>query len=155
MPTAYILVGVPASGKSSWVRAQRWVDDCIHVSTDFHVEHYAKEQGKTYSEVFDEYMTTAIELMIADVHSAMELGKDIIWDQTSTTVLSRKRKFKMLEGYKMIAVVFRTPEPEEHSRRLASRPGKVIPDHVLQSMASTFEIPTEEEGFDEIWYAES
>jgi gluconate kinase len=55
----------------------------------------------------------------------------------------------------MIAVVFRTPEPEEHSRRLASRPGKVIPDHVLQSMVSTFEIPTEEEGFDEIWYAES
>lgn len=155
MPTAYILVGVPASGKSSWVRAQRWAGDCIQVSTDFHVEQYAKEQGKTYSEVFDEYMTTAIELMIADVHHAMELGKDIIWDQTSTTVLSRKRKFKMLEGYKMIAVVFRTPEPEEHKRRLDSRPGKVIPQRVLESMIHTFEIPTEEEGFDEIWYAES
>jgi predicted kinase len=155
MPTAYILVGVPASGKSSWVRAQKWAKDCIEVSTDFHVEQYAKEQGKTYSEAFDEYMTTAIELMIADVHNAMEFGKDIIWDQTSTTVLSRKRKFKMLEGYKMIAVVFRTPDPEEHRRRLNSRPGKVIPETVLESMINMFEMPTEEEGFDEVWYAES
>jgi predicted kinase len=155
MPTAYILVGVPASGKSSWVRAQKWAKDCIEVSTDFHVEQYAKEQGKTYSEVFDEYMTTAIELMIADIHNAMEFGKDIIWDQTSTTVLSRKRKFKMLEGYKMIAVVFRTPHPEEHRRRLNSRPGKVIPETVLESMINMFEMPTEEEGFDEVWYAES
>jgi predicted kinase len=155
MPTAYILVGVPASGKSSWARAQKWAKDCIEVSTDFHVEQYAKEQGKTYSEVFDEYMTTAIELMIADIHNAMEFGKDIIWDQTSTTVLSRKRKFKMLEGYKMIAVVFRTPDPEEHRRRLNSRPGKVIPETVLESMINMFEMPTEEEGFDEVWYAES
>lgn len=155
MPTAYILVGVPASGKSSWVRAQKWANECAYISTDFHVEQYAKEQGKTYSEVFDEYMTTAIELMIADVHHAMEHGKDIIWDQTSTTVLSRKRKFRMLEGYKMIAVVFRTPSPEEHQRRLNSRPGKVIPESVLESMIHTFEIPTEEEGFNEVWYAES
>jgi predicted kinase len=154
MPIAYILVGVPASGKSSWVRAQKWANECAYISTDIHVEQYAKEKGKTYSEAFDEYMITAIELMIADVHHAMEHGKNIIWDQTSTTVLSRKRKFRMLENYRMIAVVFRTPDPEEHQRRLNSRPGKVIPEKVLESMIHTFEIPTEDEGFAEVWYAE-
>lgn len=155
MPTAYIMVGVPGSGKSSWIRAQKWTDDCVNVSTDFHVEQYAKEKGKTYSEVFDEYMTTAIELMLSDVHNAMDEGKDIIWDQTSTTVASRRRKFRMLENYTMIAVVMKCPPLDELKQRLATRPGKIIPESVVQHMIDNFETPTIFEGFDEVWYAES
>jgi hypothetical protein len=33
------------------------------------------------------------------------------------------------------------------------RPGKEIPDHVIASMIASWEEPTEEEGFKEIWYA--
>ena len=154
MKTAYILVGVPASGKSTWIANQKWAQDCINVSTDFHVEQYAKEKGKTYSEVFDEYMSTAVELMISDIHNAIEFDKDIIWDQTSTTIASRKRKFRMLQGYRMIAVVFKIPDVEELERRLNSRPGKHIPNHVMRSMINGFQMPTLEEGFDEIWHAE-
>ena len=32
-----------------------------------------------------------------------------------------------------------------------SRPGKEIPDHVIASMIASWEEPTEEEGFTEIW----
>jgi len=46
-----------------------------------------------------------------------------------------------------------TPEHEELMRRLTSRPGKEIPDHIIASMISSFEMPTEDEGFKEIWYA--
>jgi gluconate kinase len=49
--------------------------------------------------------------------------------------------------------VFKTPEADELKRRLESRPGKSIPDHVIKSMIDNFEMPTEEEGFKEIWYA--
>jgi hypothetical protein len=35
-----------------------------------------------------------------------------------------------------------------------SRPGKDIPDHVIASMIASFQMPTEEEGFKEIWNAE-
>ncbi len=153
MPKCYQLVGVPASGKSTWVANQDWTKDCVIVSTDEFVESYAKEQGKTYSEVFTEYMPTAVNLMADKVICARNEGKDIIWDQTSTTVKSRARKFNMLPGYYHIAVVFKTPEHKELMHRLLNRPGKEIPDHVVASMIASWEEPSEEEGFKEIWFS--
>lgn len=149
----YQLIGVPGSGKTTWVSNQDWAIACAKVSTDKWVEIYAKEVGKTYSKVFTDFMPTAVDLMAKEVVVARELGRDIIWDQTSTTVKSRKRKFNMLPDYEHIAVVFKTPEHTELMRRLFNRPGKEIPEHVIASMISSFEMPTEEEGFKEIWYA--
>ena len=63
MNKLYVLVGVPGSGKSTWVKNQKWANDCVVVSTDEFVEDYAKECGLTYSEVFDDYMPTAVKLM--------------------------------------------------------------------------------------------
>jgi len=152
MPKCYQLIGVPGSGKSTWVSNQEWASDCVVVSTDEFVEDYAKECGQTYSEVFADYMPKAVELMAAKVVRAREAGKDIIWDQTSVNLNSRKRKFNMLPDYEHIAVVFKTPEHKELMRRLFNRPGKDIPDHVVASMIASFEMPTKEEGFKEIWF---
>jgi predicted kinase len=153
MTKCYQLVGVPASGKSTWIKSQDWSSDCVVVSTDEFVEDYAQEVGSTYSEVFDDYMPTAVKLMADKVVRAREAGKDIIWDQTSTTVKTRARKFNMLPDYDHIAVVFKIPDKDELDRRLASRPGKNIPDFVMRNMINYFEMPTEEEGFKEIWFA--
>lgn len=153
-PKLYVLIGVPGSGKSTWIKNQDWVDDCVVVSTDEFVEDWAKECGSTYSEVFEDYMPTAVKLMADKVVRSCEAGKDIIWDQTSTTQISRKRKFSMLPDYYKIAVVFRTPEQEELKRRLTSRPGKEIPEDVVYNMCQNWEEPTQEEGFNEIWYVQ-
>ena len=154
MPKCYQLVGVPGSGKSTWARVQDWFDDCVYVSTDKFVDAEAERQGKTYIEVFDNYMPRAVELMSAEIIIAREKELDIIWDQTSTTITSRMRKFNMLPTYEHIAIVFQTPEPAELKRRLKSRPGKVIPKRVIDSMIEHWETPTLEEGFTEIWYAQ-
>ena len=154
MPRCYQLIGVPGSGKSTWIKNQVWAKDIPVVSTDNFVEAYAKEQGKTYNEVFKDYMPIAVKLMANQALICQANGLDVIWDQTSTSVVSRKRKFNTLPGYEHIAVVFKTPEKEELAKRLASRPGKNIPDHVMRSMIDGFEMPTEDEGFTEIWYAE-
>lgn len=154
MPTAYILVGVPGSGKSTWIASQNWARHCEIVSTDDLVEAYARSVNKSYNDVFQSFMPSAVEMMTQQVQEAVALGKDIIWDQTSTTVKTRKKKFRMLPGYKMIAVVFKTPEEEEWKRRLNSRPGKSIPEGVLKSMSEGFEHPTVEEGFDQVWHAQ-
>jgi predicted kinase len=153
MAKCYQLVGVPASGKSTWIKNQEWSNDCVVVSTDEFVEAYAKEVGSTYSEVFDEYMPTAVKLMADQVIQAREADKDIIWDQTSTGVKARARKFNMLPDYEHIAIVFKTPEADELARRLASRPGKSIPDHVVRSMIDNFEMPSLDEGFTQVWFA--
>jgi hypothetical protein len=51
-------------------------------------------------------MPTAVENMTEEVIRARDAGIDIIWDQTSTTVASRLKKFRMLPDYEHIAVVF-------------------------------------------------
>jgi predicted kinase len=153
MPKCYQLIGVPASGKSTWIKNQDWMLGLTIVNTDVFVEDYARTQGKTYSEVFAEYMPTAIDLMIEQVVSAREHGHTVIWDQTSTTVASRARKFRMLPDYEHIAVVFRTPSRDELDVRLSGRAGKHIPKTVIDSMIAGWEEPELEEGFNEIWYA--
>jgi predicted kinase len=150
MAKCYQLIGVPCAGKSTWIKNQDWAKDCVVVSTDEFVEAYAKQQGKTYSEVFDAYMNLAVQLMADKVVRAREQGKDIIWDQTSVSIKSRKRKFNMLPDYEHVAIVFKTPEEGELTRRLASRPGKNVPDFVMRSMIDSFEMPTVDEGFSEI-----
>ena len=153
MAKVYVLVGVPGSGKSTWIKNQIWALGMPVISTDNLVEDYAREQGKTYSEVFEEYMPTAVNLMAEQVVFYRDNGVDMIWDQTSTTVKSRSRKFSMLPDYEHIAVVFDTPEWKELKRRLDSREGKHIPRKIVKSMIHNFEMPTEEEGYKEIWRA--
>jgi predicted kinase len=155
MPKLYVLVGVPASGKSTWVAQwavqQEWIKDCAYISTDQYVEAHAAGLNKTYNEVFEEVMPACVRKMTDAVVLARTNQQDIIWDQTSTKIASRKKKFNMLPDYYKIAVVFPVPEDEEHKRRLASRPGKIIPQRVLIQMINGYESPTLEEGFDEIW----
>ena len=152
MPKAYILVGVPGSGKSTWAHGQEWALSCAYINTDKFVEAYARTIGKTYSEVFEAIMPRAVRMMMDEFISTREESQDMIWDQTSTTIHSRAKKLVMLPDYRKIAVVFATPDAAELSRRLNSRPGKVIPDHVVNSMIENFEQPTLAEGFDDIIY---
>lgn len=154
MPKIYMLIGVPGSGKSTWVQDQDWAKDIPVVSSDRFIDAEAKRQGKTYNEVFNDYVKIATRLMENQALICQANNLDIIWDQTNTSAKSRKNKLSMLPAYEKIAIVFRTPEAEEHARRLANRPGKAIPDSVMQSMIANLQEPTEEEGFSEIWYAQ-
>lgn len=155
MKKLYVLVGVPGSGKSTWIKNQEWAKGIPVVSTDHFIETYAAQQGKTYNEVFDEWMPKAVRLMANQVEICKANNTDIIWDQTSTTIGARRKKLNMCPEYYKIAVVFQTPDEEELQRRLNSRVGKAIPENVMRSMKDQLknEPPTLEEGFDEIWNA--
>ena len=154
MPICYQLIGVPGSGKTTWAenKLRDELKDCVYASTDLYVEKFAYSVNKTYNEVFDGYMKSAVKLMTDQVIHARDLGQDIIWDQTSTTVVSRRKKFNLLPDYEHIAVVFPTPEPKDHARRLAQRPFKIIPQDVLDRMIFDMgnEPPTLSEGFTRI-----
>jgi predicted kinase len=153
MPKMYVTVGVPGSGKSTWLANQDWAKDCAYISTDKIIDRYASFQKKTYSEIFGLYMPRAINFMIKQLNKAKARNKDIIWDQTSTSIESRARKFRLCPNHYAIAIVFKTPDRNELDRRLASRPGKEIPTKVVDDMIARWEDPTEDEGFKEIWYA--
>jgi predicted kinase len=151
MTILYVLVGVPGSGKSTWTGHQSfdW-EKTVIVSTDRFVTRHALEVGKSYREVFDDYMPTAVRLMAEQARDAFESNKIVVWDQTSTTVLSRAKKLRMCpDHYTKIAVVLETPKAELHPKFL-DRPDKEIPWEVVQGMIDNFEMPTKDEGFDKI-----
>ena len=152
MPKCYQLIGVPGAGKSTWIKNQEWAVDMPVVSSDRYIDEHAAKEGKTYNEVFDDYAKIAMKMMEHQARVCHANNVDFIWDQTNTSVKSRKGKLAMLPGYEAIAVLFRTPDSVEHARRLASRPGKSIPDNVMKSMISNLQEPTTEEGFADIWY---
>lgn len=154
MPKAYILIGVPGSGKSTWVAKQPfdWGRTVV-ASSDAYIERYAKEQGKTYSEVFKDYVNIATKQMDVDVKNAIENRLDIVWDQTNVSAGARSKKLRLFpKDYEKIAVVFATPDDKELARRLALRPGKTIPPDVIDSMKKQIQEPSEREGFDKIIY---
>ena len=152
MPKLYMLIGVPAAGKSTWIKSRDWPSNTVVVSSDRFIDDHAEKMGKTYNEVFAEYAPIAMRLMNNQVLIAQTNNCDIIWDQTNTSVKSRRSKLAMLPNYEKIAVVFRTPDMVEHRRRLDSRAGKDIPEKIMTLMINGLQEPTEEEGWKEVWY---
>lgn len=153
MPTLYFLIGLPASGKSTWVEKYESTHGYTRVlSTDQYIETEASHYGKTYSEVFESTIKAAENFLNKSLQAGLERNANMIWDQTNLSAKSRAKKLdKIPSSYHIIAVYFPTPDPEEHARRLNSRPGKVIPTDVIENMKKTIEFPSFSEGFDEIW----
>ncbi len=151
-PTLYMLVGVPGSGKSTWI-AQNFPDltGCYVASTDRLLEIYASMRGATYNEVFQDNIDYANKAMMTHVKDAVMYGYNIIWDQTNLTPRSRNYKLAAIPNtYRKIGIFFPVPETEELYRRLDSRPGKTIPEHAIQQMINCLKQPTIAEGFDEV-----
>ncbi len=152
MPTYTMLIGVPGSGKSSWLAKQPidWTNTVI-ASTDNIIQQRAEDQGKTYSEVFQQEIKSAIAEMNKTIRDALAAGHDVIHDQTNLTAKTRESKLAQIpRTYERVAVFFPTPDDHELRKRLASRPGKTIPANVVLGMKSQLEMPTLAEGFDEI-----
>ena len=152
MPTLWMLVGVPASGKTSWLRDSDidWNRTTL-LSTDNIIEREAAALGKTYNDVFKKVIKQATREMNQRLQQAIADNRDIVWDQTNLTPDSRKSKLEKIPAtYQKIAVYFPVPDTREWQRRLNSRPGKIIPQTVLVSMSQGFAMPSQAEGFDKI-----
>ena len=147
-----VLIGVPAAGKSTWL--ELYADKpCAVVSTDNILEGFASEEGITYDESFAKYAKVVTPMMWKELDTRIEEEwETIIVDRSNMSVKARKLFFERVKGkgYEFHAVVFPIPEKEEWDRRLSSRPGKTIPQYVLDSMVQSFEMPIESEGFETI-----
>lgn len=154
-----MLVGVPASGKSTWIEKE-FQGECSIISTDNIIQDLADDDGKTYNDVFQKYIKVAEAMMWKEFDSVVSNGcYPIVIDRTNMTVKSRGKFFERLKnfhrnhGYEIEAVIFNTPDETEWNRRLNSRVDKTIPQNVLHSMVASYQEPTVSEGFSKIIFS--
>jgi predicted ABC-type ATPase len=159
------MVGLPGLGKSTLVKDQRKVYERIDIdvfvySTDGILERIADFLGKTYDNVFEEHIKSATAEADIDLAHAIKERQDIIWDQTN---LSAKKRAKIINrmrqaGYQVRCECIIPPEAgwiddqKAWAYRLRNRPGKTIPQHIMNNMIESFVVPTADEGFDMITF---
>jgi predicted kinase len=162
-PNLIVLVGVPASGKSTWrdnfiAKMETAVDDdFVIISSDDEIEALCEAEGITYTEGFSKFVGKATAIVKQKVRDAVNNGRNIIWDQTNVNVKKRKTIFRDTgQNYYRIAVAFELDDDAELKRRLQHREettGKSIPPHVIDSMLKSYVRPTTQEGFDKVHLA--
>lgn len=156
MTTVNLLVGLPASGKSTFYENN--FSNHFRYSTDDVIEALAKERGITYTEAFDDSVVEfAAEWANMELAQAVEDRRPIVWDQTNLGMYKRAKSLAMIpDHYYKVGYVFLPPFFDRHfdelERRLNSRPGKEIPKSVMIDMMSRYQMPTITEGFDEVHY---
>lgn len=153
-PIAYMLVGVPGSGKSTWAEPYLTREGYGLVSSDAYIEKVAAMAGKTYGEVFKQSIDAATKWMNECVERYVTALQGIVWDQTNLTRKSRRKKLDTLiaAGYDVVAVTFEIPDVclEQRRRERAAKTGKTIAPSILESMGKTYERPTRPEGFSKV-----
>jgi len=151
MKKAYIMIGLPGSGKSTWINDNA---SCAKVlSTDNIIDSYCRQNNITYNEGFKRFIKLATNQFNNELSNINNYKGDIVIDQTNLTKKSRAYKLKKLSSYKKIAVVCKL-DSDELQRRLDNRSiqdGKTIPSNIISSMILSYEQPTLDE-FDEIIY---
>ena len=150
-----ILSGLPCTGKSHIRNDLYKISDSSFVySTDDMLELIAARIGKTYSEVFNEFISDATQDMNQKLEVAVSEGiETIIWDQTNLSLKKREsivkkireleKKYSVEQPYKIVHYSIRPPEYVEEwiSFAMHSRPGKTIPENTLRDMLNRYEIP--------------
>jgi predicted kinase len=168
-PKIVFLVGMPAVGKSTYISECEWDTDpntYIH-STDNIVEDIAARQGIRYNDFFAQAATRfypeVIVPLLANMDRAKQQRKNIIVDMVNESKEARGRTLSLinLSDYQVQAVVFghskwasQDPEFLDKIKQAVDHryysTGKSVPFQVLDRMFSSYEMPDESEGFQDI-----
>jgi predicted kinase len=158
----FVLIGPPASGKSTW-RAKNLnsmfltndtPEPCsVVISGDDLIEAEMAVTGDSYPVVFARHDFKEQKRVLRNRFTqAIEEGRDIVIDRTNLTVKGRRSFLASLpQTYEKVAVLFDLPETVlfERLERRGLETGKVIPRKVVEDMIASYQPPAPGE-FDRI-----
>lgn len=146
-PRLVVLIGAPASGKSTW---RKGFPGTV-ISTDdirrdvFGVQFKPEVESKVWN------------IAHKRLAKALAEGRDVCFDATSTTVLARRPLIRIgkQNGARVEAVVFITELNTLLRRNAARPPGKRVEDEIVINKHEQLEMPSSAEGFDDILLIQS
>ena len=149
-PTCYMLIGLPGSGKSTWVE-RHLTTACtptLVASSDDQLEKIAIREGITYSEAHAGFFKEAEKAYKAGMIEAARENHDIVVDRTNVMLSSRTRIRRLIESntpvkYRYVGVVFEVPLDTLKERLIEreERTGKRVSWKIVEGMLETVQLP--------------
>ena len=150
-PYVFVLVGLPLSGKSTWIR-RNYPDAKVISRDDLVLEVYGSDNySEAFKNVDQKEVDRTLDLRLKDSNLNKE---NVIVDMTNLTTKRRKQTLRYFsDDYYKEVVVFPILDKDEYSYRNKERnerENKWIPPFVITSMLESYIVPTLDEGFDKI-----
>ncbi|RNF39448.1 ATP-binding protein [Planococcus salinus] len=145
MPSLKMLIGLPASGKTTYARRLVHTDsNWVHLSSDeIAYAKYPKDQPINHQEVFQELFLKTL--------TCLKDGKNVIYDATNLASQKRKsfiNRIKELHVH-VEAIIFITPYDLLKERNNARESWQRVPPYILDRYIRAFQFPRKDENFDE------
>ncbi len=153
-PTAFVLVGLPGSGKSTWSRNH---PRRLPVASPNHfIEEYAAEHNITFAKAFKKHRHKAAKLLKERVKSFQNHGESFIWDEPNLTYEGRTKIYKALHRtHRVIFVCFLVPldiciTQNEMNSETEHNGSTVISARDIQNLAQVTDFPQDGDPCDKI-----
>ena len=145
-PEISILIGLPASGKSTYRKETELPFVC---RDDIVMEH---AENSNYNGAWESVDQKEVDKIFREeLLSLIKNKKSFIVDKTSLTRKGRRAMLNLSKGFRKKAIVFMASTAEIVWRNeLRRKDGKEIPVEVILRMMKTFNVPMYAEGFHEI-----
>ena len=150
MNTLYITVGLPGSGKSTYVKNFIKDKDIEYLSSDSLRAVYGKsEEDQTVTPLVFGHIKKKVDEFLKD-------GKNVLVDATSVNRKERSDYINTAKKYgaKVVAIVFKMDRQGliDRNKKRGEQGGRVVPDFVIDKMLNKFEEPSYSEGIDVLIY---
>lgn len=152
-PTIHLMIGLPYSGKSTFIRRHPTLSALSIVDSDSFIEKKAQAEHTSYGAIFDREIKEALKHRDWLAQNLIKKDRSFIVDQTNLTKDARAHWIELARKhcYNITAYVFALPSDEKQLlARREMRTDKVIPIAVLADMITAFELPTKDEGLTQI-----